>query len=405
VRLTARPAPISADEARARLLAVARPLAPVRVSLNRSCGLVLAEDLRALSDNPPFTNSARDGFAVRAADLASVPAGLPCQEEVPAGAVPAPLAPGRCAKVMTGAPLPEGADAVVMREETDETDLARVLFHRSPAAGEWVRRAGEDVRRGDPLLARGTRLRPWELALLAGQGFEAVPVFPAPRVAVLVTGGEVLRPGEPARPAAVHDANGPALSAALRRAGAEVLFSAHVPDDAKLLSYRASRALAQADVLAVSGGVSAGDKDHTRAVLESLGVEILFHGVAVRPGGPFLAGRAGDKWVFGLPGNPLSALLSLQEFALPVLSALQGLPPAPSMPLRGVLAEGFRKPAGLRQLLFCRSEKTDGKTALHPLPQGSSATGAAARADALAALPEGRDAFEAGEEVSFRWLD
>lgn len=403
MRIEIRPTdPLSADAALARLLERAQPLPAERLPLAEAAGAVLARSLVALLDSPSFTNSARDGYAVRAGEAGGP---LPSQGDVFAGDVPPPLQPGHCLKIMTGAPLPEGADAVVMKEDADASDPQAVRFLRPPAAGDWVRRQGEDLRRGDPLLIKGARLRPWEIALLAAQGMESVETVRRPRVAVLTTGGEVIRPGEPPRPGAVHDANGPALAAALRRSGAVCASVRHAPDDPKVLEYRLRRDFSEADVLLVTGGVSAGDRDHTLETFSALGGEVLFHRAAIRPGGPLLAGLWEGKWFFGLPGNPLSTLVCFEEFVLPVLETLQGLAPAPvRFPLLGALGASVRKPAGLRQFLFCRSERRGESWILHPLPQGSALVGSAAKADALAMLPEGRDAFGPWEEVSFRWL-
>lgn len=393
--------PLTADEARATLFRRARPMAAGHIPLERAVDHVLAEDALAVADFPPFTNSARDGYAVRSSDLAAAPAALPCPGDIPAGGAPLPLPAGACLRIMTGAPLPPGADAVVMREHVDETDPALIRFRRPAATGDWVRHQGEDARRGDLLLPKGALLRPWEVALLAGQGVHAVEAVRKPRTALLSTGAELLQPGERPRPGAVHDVNGPALRAALRRLGLDPVSAAHATDDPKVLSYRIDRALAQADVLVMTGGVSAGDKDHTRPVLESMGFEILFHGVAIRPGGPFLAAGREGQWVLALPGNPLSALVCFEEFVSPLLQVLQGrAPDAPAFPLRGRAVQGFRKPVGLRQYLFVRTEGD----ALHIPPQGSALLRSAAQADGLALLEAGVEEIQPGAELRYRRL-
>ncbi len=398
--------PLTAEAAQARILALAAPLTPEPVELPEGTGRTLAEDIRARLDSPPFTNSARDGYAVRATDLGhaskNTPASLPVSMTVTAGGpIPPPLAPGRAARIMTGAPLPNGADSVVMDELT-RADGGRVFFFHAPTPGEHVRTLGEDFRRGEPLLAAGTSLRPWEIALLASQGLTTVNVRRRPHATLVVTGDEVTAAGDILRPGALYDANGPALSAALTRAGAVPAGVFHAPDDPVRLRTALNHALAQSDVVLVSGGVSVGDRDHTRAAFSAVGARELFWRVAIRPGGPLLAAVTRDgKFLFGLPGNPLSALVCFEEFAHPLLRALQGLPPdANAFPHRGRAANAFRKPAGLRQYLFVRREGDR----LHIPPQGSALLRSAAGADALAVAPLGLEEVLPGDELSFKEL-
>lgn len=392
---------ISFEEALAAVVAAARPLPAEDVIPAAALGRVLAADLLARADLPAFDNSAMDGYAVRAADLRGagprVPRALKVLARVAAGGVAAQaVLPGTAVPVMTGAPIPPGADAVVMRERA-RRENGTVEFQVESEEGDHIREAGEDVRRGAPLLTAGVQLRAYEVALLCAQGFGSVPVVRRPRAAVLPTGDEL--------GTVLHDSNGPAIAALLGRWGAEARALPPAKDEEATLRAAFSQALDGADVLVVTGGVSAGDFDLTKPVLESLGLKTTFHKVAMKPGKPLLFGMLGRVLVFGLPGNPVAALLCAEEFVRPALEGLQGRRSVPpSYHLRGTLTAPYPGAKDRRQYLYCECRRQDGRFWLTPIrPQGSAMLGMACRAQALAVAPAG-GRLDAGEEIDFRWL-
>lgn len=312
---------LSVAEARGRIFERVRPLEAEEVSLGHALGRFLAGAVAAGRGLPPFDNSAMDGFAVRAADL---PGELAVAGAIAAGAAPdALLAPGTALRIMTGAPMPRGADAVVMREEADDRG-DRVLFTRPAAPGQHVRRAGEDIARGAEVLAAGARVGPGEIAALASLGHAAVRVGRRPRLVILSTGDELCRLGGTPRPGQIISSNEHALAAQAIEAGAEVLGAHLVPDD-RAATEAALAAAQGCDLLVTSGGVSVGDHDHVRAAMEAVGIAIDFWKVAMRPGKPVTFGVApGGALCFGLPGNPVSSLVSFELFVRPTLLALAG---------------------------------------------------------------------------------
>jgi molybdopterin molybdotransferase len=393
---------LTVDEALAKVLEWSRPLGVESVSLEQACGRVLAEALFARTDLPAFTNSAMDGYAVRAADLAGASRDRPVPLKIGgllaagAAALP-PVRPGEAVKIMTGAPLPPGGDAVVMKEAARETDAAVLIFHR-PEPGEFMRLRGEDVRTGEFLLKAGTRLRPYEISLLAAQGIDPVPVFQRPRAAIVTTGDEIAS-------GVLRDSNGPALAACLS-AEADIAFRGRAGDDPAALEAVLREALAAADVLVISGGVSAGEFDFTGKALARLGFREIFWKVAMKPGMPLLFGECAEKLVFGLPGNPLSALVCAEEFVLPALRRMQGWDESiPRYPLQGRVLNDFPKPLNKQQFLFCRATTAPDGYRLHLLhPQGSAMMKRASEANALAVAPVGVERVRAGDTLPFRWL-
>ena len=312
---------LSVAEARGRILDRVRPLDAEDVPLGQAPGRFLAGPITAGRALPPFDNSAMDGFAVRAADL---PGELPVAGSIAAGAgLDAALAPGTAVRIMTGAPLPVGADAVVMREEADDRG-DRVRFERPAVAGQHVRRAGEDIAAGAEVLAAATRIGPGEVAVLASLGHAEVRVTRRPRVAILSTGDELCPLGGTPRPGQIISSNEHALTVQAIEAGAEVVATALVPDDPAAMEAALIAAMGS-DVLVTSGGVSVGDHDHVRGAMEAVGIAIDFWKVAMRPGKPVTFGVArGGALCFGLPGNPVSSLVSFELFVRPALLALGG---------------------------------------------------------------------------------
>jgi molybdopterin molybdotransferase len=323
-----RPALRSVDEALAALLAQAQPLAQTEaVSPFDADGRVLAEDLVAGLQVPPQDNSAMDGYAVRSAEIADEGVPLPVSQRIPAGAAGQPLQPGTAARIFTGAPLPAGADAIVMQEDTEPAGEGVVRILRVPRAGQWVRRSGEDITLGSTVLARGERLGPAAQGLAASIGRDRLLVARRPRVALFSTGDELFMPGEVAprdmKPGAIYNSNRFFLRSLLLRLGCEVQDLGIVPDrrDATVQALR--QAAASNDAILTSGGVSVGEEDHIKPALEQLGTLDLWQ-IAMKPGKPFAHGRIGSAHFIGLPGNPVSSFVTFLLLVRPFLLKLQG---------------------------------------------------------------------------------
>jgi len=335
---SSRPPLMPLDEAIAVLLAKARPLLPAEsVGTFDADGRVLAQDLVSGLTVPPRDNSAMDGYAVRAADCATPGTELAVTQRIPAGTVGTPLAAGTAARIFTGAQIPEGADAVVMQEDTTATPqeggLGSVRIAIAPVAGQWVRRAGEDVASGDVVLQRGERLTPAALGLAASVGFDKLQVARKPRVAMLSTGDELVMPGEVApdamKPGAIYNSNRFFMRALLHRLGCEVNDLGIVPDNREATIAALREAAEANDLIITTGGVSVGEEDHIRAALQSLG-ELQLWSLSMKPGKPFAYGSIarrngqGACHVTGLPGNPVSSFLTFLMLVRPFLLALQG---------------------------------------------------------------------------------
>ena len=383
------------DEALRAVLARVEPLPAERVPLERGAGRVLAEDALALVDLPPFPSSAMDGFAVRAADT---PGLLPVVERVAAGRPASrPLAAGEAMGIATGGVVPEGADAVVPIERVTADD-SQVEIPDGTSAGVNVRPRGGDVRAGDVVVPAGVRLGPGQVGALAAAGVGELVCALRPRVAVLTTGTELRRPGEPLAAGEIYESNGPMLQVLLESAGASVELLASVEDD-EAAHRRAIEEGLEHDVLVTSGGVSVGPHDLVRRIEAELGVEEVFWGVSVKPGKPLAFGVRGGTLVFGLPGNPVSSLVSSVLFVLPALRALQGeRDPAP--PYRpGVLAASLRPDPRRDELVRARLTPTG---ELEPLSgQESHMIVRAAEANALVFVPSGEGELPAGSEVRY----
>ncbi|MEK7232737.1 MAG: gephyrin-like molybdotransferase Glp [Elusimicrobiota bacterium] len=413
---TTTPHMISPDEALRLICEHANVLGEEKVSLAQAVDRVLASEILAREALPPFDNSAMDGFALRASDIKDAsplrPVELAVLETVRAGETGRlEVKPGEAVRIMTGAPLPRGADSVVMREITQPATDGKVKLTQATRPGSHVRSRGEDVLAGSLLLDLGARLRPYDIALLAAQGITEVPVIRRPRVAVLATGDELVDAREALATGKIRDSNGPALHAALSRWGVPVLNLGIAPDEPAALRAALERALARADVLVVCGGVSVGDFDCTKSVFSALGLREVFWRVAIKPGKPLLFGvkeapNSPPKLAFGLPGNPLAALVCLEEFVRPALEALQGhAAKHPSYHLTGIALNDYPKPADRRQYLFCQAKPSSGGYELTIIrPQGSAMLAMASRANALAVAPEGVSRIVPGDMLKFRWL-
>jgi molybdopterin molybdotransferase len=402
------PGPISLDDARAAVLATASPLLAVEIPLRDALGLNLAEDVVADSPLQRFDNSAMDGYAVRAVDLAAAapeaPVALALAGESRAGhPADAAIGPGEAIAISTGAMLPRGADAVVRVEDTSRADR-RVEFLVSPSAGANVRRAGEDVAAGATVLRRGDPLGPAALGLLAALGVETVACHRRPTVAVLTSGDELVPPGEPLPPGAIRDSNSTMLAALVAREGAD-LHSLGAAGDSLDATVTALEPALEADVVVVCGGVSVGEHDHVRAAFEQLGVERGFWRVSLRPGGPAFFGKRDGTLVFGLPGNPVSVFVTFTLLAAPGLAALAGGTPRRRR-ATATLTAPYEKGTGRTEAVRCGLELADAGWAATPRPrQGSHVLTSLLDADCLAIVPGEARRVEAGERVEVELLD
>jgi molybdopterin molybdotransferase len=387
---------ISIAEARERVLAATRPLPAEDVPLAEALGRVLAEDARAEGDLPPFDSSAMDGYAVVAGPGGELPvvgesrAGSPSERR---------LESGEAMRISTGAAVPEGADAVVPVERVEVGDGRVRVPETEP--GDHIRRAGEDARAGQPVIAAGTELDPAGVAVLAALGNASVRCGGVPRVAVLVTGDELVEPGRPLGPGQIRDSNAYALSAQATRAGARVISRSVVRDDRDATESAFGDALREADVVIGSGGVSVGPHDHVKPALAALGVEERFWGVRLKPGKPTWFGVAPDgTLVFGLPGNPVSAMITFHLFARPALRALSGADPTAATRARAVLDVAVPRSPAREQVIRCRLQARDDGWHVAPTKeQGSHVLTSMLDAAAYALVPQGEGELAAGERV------
>lgn len=419
---------ISVEEARERILAHFAPLEAVSTPLGEALGLVLAEDVYAAFDIPPLTNTAMDGYAVRASDTAGAtpeaPRPLRVTGYLAAGAVfEGAVGPGEAVRIMTGAPLPAGADAVVPFEETDEQERG-TAWHLHPQStvridvaarrGANLRLAGEDVRAGELVLPRGTVIGPAQVGVLASLGLAEARVIRRPRVAILSTGDELLRPGQPLAPGKIYDANAFSLAAQVRAWGGEARILEIARDTVEALTARIHEGLRDADLLVTSAGVSRGDFDVVKDVLAREG-EIGFWTVRMRPGKPLAfgifrtAGPGAEGAVphLGLPGNPVSAMLTFELFGRPALFTMLGKPQLwPRPTVRGVTADRLQNTDGRRFYARCRVSEENGRyVARLTGPQGSGVLTSMAFANAYAVCPEDVPAIEPGEECELILID
>jgi molybdopterin molybdotransferase len=370
-----------------------------RCPLAAACGRVLAADVISDVDLPPFDKSGMDGFAVRLADLATVPATLDVIMDLPAGASPTGgIGPGQCAAVMTGAPVPAGTDAVVQVEWTSGFGERTVVVRRAVARGANLSPRGEMVRAGDTVLRAGTAVDVEEIGLLAAVGRDPVPVFPLPTVAILSTGDEVVPPSCTPGPSQIRDVNGPALAAFVRGMGLAPVALGTVRDDPASLAAAVEEGLSH-DCLLMSGGVSAGAYDFAGDVLARLGVAVHFSRVAVKPGKPTVFGTRGDRMVFGLPGNPVSAMVIARLLVAPALRKRMGASTLAPRRMTARLSEDIRKKTD--RAWFVHGVLEPGATlGVRPiLGRGSADLPAAARADCLVFAPREAGHLRAGDPV------
>ncbi len=391
---------LTVEQALALVLGHVTPLGVEEVALEDACGRVLARDVVADLDVPPFDRAAMDGFALRAADASAPGLVLQVSGQVRAGQFPERgPASGEAFEIMTGAPLPPGADAVLQVEHTRRLDAARVETQAAVKPGQHVAPLGSEARRGDVLLEAGLRIDPAALAVLATVGCARVPVGRRPSVAVVATGDELVDVAAQPRPGQVRDCNGPALVALAREAGAEARALGRVHDEDDALTATLRKGL-EADVLLASGGVSAGRFDLVEPALERLGVRRLFERVALKPGAPLVFGVHDRGLVFGLPGNPVSAQVTFELFVRPALLALQGALALERPRLEVELQAPLRNGSGRRAHLPARVAFVDGRLRAWPVRTAGSADACAhAQANALVVLEPERTRAAAGERA------
>ncbi|HET6829010.1 MAG TPA: gephyrin-like molybdotransferase Glp [Ramlibacter sp.] len=390
------------DDALAELLAQARVLEGSDiVSTFEGDGRVLQAGLVSSLQVPPQDNSSMDGYAVRSAEIADEGVVLPVSQRVPAGAAARPLQPGTAARIFTGAPVPEGADALVMQEDTQPAGDNHVRILQVPQPGEWIRRSGEDVRRGAVVLAAGERLGPAALGLAASIGVDRLTVARRPRIALFSTGDELVMPGEVPpermRPGAIYNSNRFFLRALLLRLGCEVIDHGIVPDDRQATLAALQSAARGSDLILTSGGVSVGEEDHIKPAVQQLGSLDLWQ-IAIKPGKPFAYGRVGAAHFIGLPGNPVSSFVTFVLLVRPFLLKLQGATRLAPQPI--LLPAHFELPRGDKRREFLRAQRNaEGGLDLFA-NQSSGVLTSAVWGDGLVDNPPGRSILR-GDPVRF----
>ena len=392
---------LSFEHALERLLAAAQPVTEIRSQpLTAAAGRVLALAQRSTVAVPPLDNSGMDGYAVRSADVTAAGVCLPVSQRIPAGTVGTALQPGTAARIFTGAPVPAGADAVVMQELCEHGDGGVVINH-VPRAGENIRRAGEDIAAGAEILRPGIRLRPQDIALAASAGLPGLPVYRRVRVGVFFTGDELVQPGEPLPPGAIYNSNRYALRALLEGLGCAVRDLGTVPDNLAATRDALRRAAADNDLIITSGGVSVGEEDHVKAAVAAEG-QIDMWKIAIKPGKPLAFGEVrrdgGKAWFIGLPGNPVSAMVTFMVMVRPFVLRLQGV--SDVTPRAFAMRADFDWPRPDVRAEFLRARINDqGGVDLYP-NQGSGVVTSLCWGDGLVINPPAL-AVERGDSVRF----
>jgi molybdopterin molybdotransferase len=397
------PAPlITIREARERVLAATPHLGTERVAIDDALDRVLGQDVEAAGDVPPFPCSAMDGFAITAGPagrtarvIAESRAGAPATESV---------AHGVAIRISTGAAVPSGATAVIRQEDVSERD-GEVVLGADVDDGSNIRAAGEDMRAGTTVLNAGITLGAAELGAAVAAGVGELIVTRRPTVSILCTGDELRAPGEPLGPGEIHNSNAPMLAALARHSGAITEPVARLPDDRAATEAGLARALERADVVIVTGGVSVGPHDHVKPALAALGVAEVFWGVSLQPGKPTWFGTRGERLVFGLPGNPVSAVVTFALFARPAIAVMLGASLDTLPDTEATLGVAVARNPSREQAIRVRLERSDGRTVATPTgPQGSHIVTSLIGADALALIPKGEGRLEAGTTVTLEYL-
>ena len=393
---------LSFEQALEKLLAAAQPVEETRsLPLTAALGRVLAQSQRSTVAVPPLDNSAMDGYAVRAADITAAGVCLPVSQRIPAGTVGTPLQPGTAARIFTGAPIPAGADAVVMQERCEHGENGVVINH-VPHDGENIRRAGEDIAVGAEILKAGVKLRPQEIALAAAAGLPELPVYRRIRVGVFFTGDELVQPGEPLPPGAIYNSNRYALRALLEGMGCEVRDLGAVADTLDATRDALRRAAADNDLVLTSGGVSVGEEDHVKPAVEAEGSLNMWK-IAIKPGKPLAFGEIrkpeGKAWFLGLPGNPVAAFVTFLTMVRPFILRLQGAASVSPRVLSLPSASVWGRADGAR-LEFLRASLNDqGAVELYK-NQGSAVVTSLCWSDGLVLNPPG-NTIAVGDTVRF----
>jgi molybdopterin molybdotransferase len=396
-------------EARRRIIARVKPLPAESVPLTESLGRTLAQTLRARAPIPPFAKATMDGYAVKAGDTRPAEAGAPVElnvvADLPAGRVSRrALGPGSAVRIMTGAPLPKGADAVVMVEDSEKAGT-RVKILRAVSPGDNIGRAGEDLEKGDLILEKGDLIGPAEMGMLAALGRSAVRVVRRPKLAVIATGDEIVEPGEKAGPGCIWNSNGYSLLSLALEAGADARYIGIARDRASELKLKVKKA-GDADILAISGGVSVGDYDLVKDELRRLGVRPVFWQLRIKPGKPTFFGVRGKQLVFGLPGNPTSAMVMFHLFVRPAIDLMLGRRRTGLRSAKALLEEEIAVRPGRTQFLRGRLVGEGPVLRVQPFPdQRSGVLRSMVKSRVLIMMPADLARLEKGREVEVLFLD
>ena len=400
---------IQVDEARDIILSKIEPKGLEKVFIEEALGRVLAEDIIAGLNNPPMDNSAMDGYAVIAADIQSAtpdnPVKLEVVDHVPAGSVAGvTLKNNQAIRIMTGAPIPPGSDAVLMQEDTDKNG-GGILAKDKAEVGENIRLAGEDVKEGEVVIQKGVAITPAHIGMMAVVGRSSIYVGQRPTVAILSTGDEIVElDGNPTGPC-IYNSNGYMLSAQIRSAGGIPCYMGVARDDEKDLMEKFDWAL-KCDIVVSSGGVSVGDYDLVKSTLDKLGNDMMFWKVAMKPGKPLAFGKIGEVPIFGLPGNPVSSFVSFEQFARPAIKKMMGARDIMLRTVQATLTRTVHKKTGRLHFMSAVISWDGNETTVAPAEeQGSGVLKSAVNANGLLVFPLEKDELKSGEQVTVQLLD